>query len=349
MSSAVSRLDIEMKALVFDHVGPPLDVLQLRDIPTPSPKAAEVLVKLDTASINPGDFLFIQSLYPEPKKPSLPQQTAGTGGGVGVVVESGGNTSLPPGTAVAFSYYNAWAEYAALPAEWLIPLPSGYPAVKAAQFANIITAWDLFEMSHVVENQWLIVTAANSAVATMVLQLAQRKGVRVVCIVRRAQADFDLRALGANAVIQLDTLEGGIDEAVKRVTDGRGADAIIDCVGGPQLGDLIRSVARGAQVIVYGGLSAERFELHAFDLLMNVVDIRTYAYRYFFAPPSSEDLPWLHRIVEASAADDFKVRVGGLHKLEDFRQAITETIERPEYGKRFFSISENREIGRAVR
>jgi NADPH:quinone reductase-like Zn-dependent oxidoreductase len=93
MSSAASRLDIEVKALVFDHAGPPLDVLQLRDIPTPTPKAGELLVRLDNASINPGDFLFIQSLYPEPKKPNLPQQTAGTGGGVGVVVESGGSAS----------------------------------------------------------------------------------------------------------------------------------------------------------------------------------------------------------------------------------------------------------------
>ncbi len=335
-----------MKALVFDRVGLPLDVLELRDIPAPSLKAGEVLVKLVAASINPGDFLFIQDLYPEPKKPRFPQQIGGTGGGAGIVVESGGNAAFPPGTPVAFSYYNAWAEYAALPAEWLFRLPAGYPAVKAAQFSNIITAWDLLEMSRVHENQWLVVTAANSAVAGMVLQFAQSKGVRAIYIVRRMQADYDLRALGANAVIELGTLEGSVGEAIMRVTDGDGVNAVIDCVGGPQLGDLIRSTALGAQVIIYGGFSAKRFELHAFDVLMNVIDIRAYAYRYFFAPPPSDDLPRLRQIAEASAADDFKVRVGGLHALEDFRNAITETIERPERGKHFFNISGDKEISR---
>ncbi len=328
-----------MKALVFDRVGPPLDVLELRDIPVPSPKAGEVLVKLVAASINPGDFLFIQDLYPEPKKPRLPQQVAGTGGGAGFVVQSGGNAAFPPGTPVAFGYYNAWAEYAAVPTEWLFRLPAGYPAVKAAQFSNIITAWDLLEMSRVGDNQWLVVTAANSTVAAMVLQFAKRRGVRTICIVRRVQADYDLRALGATAVIAVATLEGNLGEAIRRVTNGAGVNAVIDCVGGLQLGELIRATALGAQVIIYGGFSAERFELHAFDVLMNVIDIRAYAYRYFFAPPASDDLGRLRQIADAAASEDFKVRVGGLHALDDFRNAITETLERPERGKHFFDMA----------
>jgi len=329
-----------MKAVVFERVGPPLDVLEVRDVPMPEPKENEVLVKMLSASINPGDFLFIQSLYPEPKKPRFPQQIAGTGGGAGVVVEGTRDGSLKPGTLVAFSYYDAWAEYAAIPVDWLMPLPTGYPAAKAAQFANIISAWDLFEMSRASPGQWLAVTAANSTVASMVMQLADRKGVRVVCIVRRAQADFDLRAIGAAAVIELDGLQETVGEAIARITGGQGLNAVVDSVGGPLLGDLVRSCALGAQVIVYGGFDGRRFELHNFDLLMNVVDVRSYAYRYFFDPPPQQDRPWLAGIARDSAPDDFKIRIGGTHRLEDFRLAVEETLQRPEQGKRFFAMGE---------
>jgi NADPH:quinone reductase len=57
-----------MKAIILDQIGSPLEVLQLRDVPVPEIRDNEVLVKMSAASINPGDFLFIQNLYPEPKE-----------------------------------------------------------------------------------------------------------------------------------------------------------------------------------------------------------------------------------------------------------------------------------------
>jgi hypothetical protein len=65
-----------MKAIVFNAIGSPLEVLQLSDVPVPEIGDDEVLVRMVVASVNPGDFLFIQNLYPEPKKPVFPQQIA---------------------------------------------------------------------------------------------------------------------------------------------------------------------------------------------------------------------------------------------------------------------------------
>ena len=110
-----------MKALVFDRIGLPEEVLELREVPAPEIRRGEVRVRMVSASINPGDSLFIQNLYPEPRKPVLPQQIAGNHG-AGIVMGAGEGVSPEPGTLVAFSYYNTWAEYAAVPAEWLIPL-----------------------------------------------------------------------------------------------------------------------------------------------------------------------------------------------------------------------------------
>ena len=83
--------------------------------------------------------------------------------GAGVVAKVGKEVSLKPGTFVAFSYYNTWPEYAAVPAEWLIPLPSNYPIEKAGQLVNPITAWDLLNQSGVQPGEWLVVTAGHSA------------------------------------------------------------------------------------------------------------------------------------------------------------------------------------------
>ena len=173
-----------MQAIVFDKLGLPTDVLELRDIKRPAPASGQVLVKMLNAPINQGDFLFIQNLYPEPKKPYLPGQVAGNYG-TGVVIERGPGASLTEGTLVAIIYYNTWAEYAAIPEEWLIPLPSGFPPEKAAQMMPLITAWDVVEGSKAKSREWVAVTAANSANALMIMQLAVRKGLRVIALVRK--------------------------------------------------------------------------------------------------------------------------------------------------------------------
>ncbi|MDX6710609.1 MAG: hypothetical protein QOH96_1625 [Blastocatellia bacterium] len=328
-----------MKAIVFDKIGLPSDVLELRDVPIPEIGDNEVLVKMLSASINPGDFLFIQSLYPEPKKPHLPGQIAGTVGGVGVIAEVGKRVSFKPGTIVAFGYYNQWAEYAAVPAEWLMPLSGDYPLEKASQFSNFISAWDLLELSGVRAGQWLALTAGNSALATMILQMAKVIGINVVSIVRKAQEDLDLKTLGASEVIELSKNSEDISGRIKEITENKGIDGVIDCVGGSLLGQLIQSVAMGAKVIVYGGFSADKFELHNFDVLMKVMEIKSYAYRYFFDPPRKEDADFLKRIAEISGRPDFKIRIAGIHALEDFKTAVEETVHRPERGKRFFRMS----------
>ena len=77
-----------MKAVVFDEIGDPVRVLKLAERPVPAIGDGEVLVKMIAASINPGDFLFVQNLYPEPKKPVFPRQIGGIYG-AGIVVQAG--------------------------------------------------------------------------------------------------------------------------------------------------------------------------------------------------------------------------------------------------------------------
>src|SRR5258708_32587286 len=153
-----------------------------------------------SAPISPGDFLFIENLYPEPKEPKFPQQIAGNHG-AGIVTKVGKNVRAEVGSYVAFSYYNSWAEYAAIPAAWLMPLPRRFAPEKAGQFFNLITAWDLLTEARVRAGDWLALTAGNSTVSMMALQFAAARGANVISIVRRPQSD--LKSLGAAEVIAL--------------------------------------------------------------------------------------------------------------------------------------------------
>ncbi|HWU81384.1 MAG TPA: hypothetical protein VN158_15120, partial [Caulobacter sp.] len=181
-----------MKALVQDRIGSPLDVVALRDIPEPQPGSGQTLVRMVAAAIHPGDFFFTRGLYPEAKRPQLPGQVVGNHG-VGRVVSSDG---LATGTLVAFSDGRAWAEYAAVDTKTLIPLPDDYPIDRAAQLMPAITARDLLAASEVQTGQWLAVTAGHSLVSSLLIQMARRRGVRVLAVVRRRIAGRDLEALG---------------------------------------------------------------------------------------------------------------------------------------------------------
>lgn len=326
-----------MKAIVFDKAGPPREVLRLAEVPIPDIKDNEVLIRVVSAPISPGDFLFIENLYPEPKKPVFPQQIGGNHG-AGIVQKVGKDVAdTEPGAYVAFSYYNSWAEYVAVPAAWLMPLPRTFPPEKAGQLFNLITAWDLVEAARLAPGDWLAVTAGNSTVSTMVLQFARARSVNVISFVRRAY--LDLKDLGAAEVVELSSLSGSVCDRVAEITANRGLNALIDNVGGPVTGELIRSMTFGGQVIINGGMSPERFELHNFDVLLNGIEIRSHVYRYFFTPPHPNDVQTLRRIVEASASPDFKIAVGGMNRLEDFERAVAETLDSPERGKQFFELS----------
>ena len=324
-----------MKTIFFDRIGSPLDVLQLGEAPVPEVGPGQVLVRMVSASINPGDFLFIQGLYPDPKKPHLPKQIAGSHG-AGFVAKVGAGVELEVGTLVAFSYENAWAEYVALPEAWLIPLPAGYPVEKAAQFVNLITAWDLLERAAVKPGEWLALTAGHSTVATMVAQMAKRRSIHVLSIVRHSQTSLDLETFGSSAVIELSNLRGDIGERIQEITKSKGIAAVVDCVGGRLTGDLIRAVSFGGKVIFYGGFHPERFELHNFDILMKGIELSAYVYRYFFEPPRRADFEELAKLASLAGDTNFKVRIGATHALDDFREAVRETWEHAERGKRFF-------------
>jgi NADPH2:quinone reductase len=321
-----------MKALIQDRLGSPLDVVELREVPQPVPGPGEALVRMVAVGIHPGDFFFTQGQYPEAKRPSLPGQIVGNHG-VGRVVETGGRTDLAPGGLVAFSATRLWAEYVTVDPAALVPLPDDYPVERAAQFMPAVTARDLLEASEVQAGQWLAVTAGHSLVSTLLIQMAARRGVKVVAIVRKKVEDRDLTALGAAAVIELSRLEVPLADAVREAIGGANLAGLVDAIGGAVLTQLLAALGFRGRAVIVGAYDLAPFQTDALKVLMQDQVIRAYIYRYFFETPPASDAAWIRSVLEELADTSVQVLIAGRRPIEDFRAALEETVRAPEKGK----------------
>ena len=320
-----------MKALTFDRLGLPADVVSLSEVTRPEPGTGEVLVRLHASPIIPGDALFTQGLYPEPIRPALPGETAGNYG-VGWVEQVGAGVGLAPGTPVAVTHKGLWAEYAVAPTRKVVALPPAFPLETGAEFMNLITAWDLLDLSGVRKDQWVVLTAGHASVATLVAQFARAVGVRVLSIVRRRSDAVDLAAFGADAVVALAETDD-LTAAVRDVTGG--AHGLIDCVGGRNFGDLAAALVFGSRIVVYGGFAPEPVSMHNLDLLLNGLEIRSYVYRYFFDGPGPSDEARVRQVLAMAQVLNVRIPVAGRFRLEDHAAALAETGEP---GRRYFRM-----------
>jgi NADPH:quinone reductase-like Zn-dependent oxidoreductase len=246
-----------MKAIRFHRFGNPEEVLQIQEIPLPEPGPGQVRVRMIASPINPSDLSVIRGQYG--KLPALPA-TPGFEG-VGVVEAAGrsllGRLRLGKRVAVLNGDGGNWQEQVILPAKQVVPVPPAMPDDQAASFfvnpasALVMTRYLL----RVPAGAWLLQTAAGSALGRMVLRLGETVGFRTLNVVRRREQAEELRRLGADAVIC--TAEESLEEQVAKITQGAGVPFALDAVGGATGSAVVRSLAPGGRLLVYGTLSGE--------------------------------------------------------------------------------------------
>jgi NADPH:quinone reductase-like Zn-dependent oxidoreductase len=209
-----------MKAVVMERYGTP-DVLEIREVPTPTPKANEVLVRVHAASINDWDYglLLGTSLIGRmmsgvftPKVKILGCDIAGRVEAMGAGVEA-----FQPGDEVygdlSASGFGAFAEYACVPAANVARKPAGMTFEQAAALPQAgMLAWQgLIDVGRIQPGQKLLLNGAGGGVGTIALQIAKLYEVEITVVDKPAKLDM-LRALGADHVIdflEVDFTDGG--------------------------------------------------------------------------------------------------------------------------------------------
>jgi NADPH2:quinone reductase len=215
-----------MKAIrVHQHGGP--DVLRYEDIPTPSPGPGQVLVHVEAAGLNFIDVYERTGLYQVELPRTLGVEAAGTVTKVGPNV-----TDLAPGDRVAYTGVpGAYAEYAVVPADRAVRVPSGVTIKQAA--ATILqgmTAQYLASSTHALRaGETCLVQAAAGGLGLLLCQVAKLRGARVIGTVSTdAKAEL-ARAAGADEVILYTQQDFELE--VKRLTGGAGVQVVYDSVG----------------------------------------------------------------------------------------------------------------------
>lgn len=254
-----------MKAVVFDRFGEPADVLEVRDVPVPEPGRNQVRVRMLASPINPSDLLTVRGRYGQP--PAAPGlQLRATPGyeGVGVIDAVGAGLlkfvrGLRSGRRVAVLSGTSgnWQEQVVISARQVVPIPHDIPDDQAATcFVNPASAVAMVRRVLAVRpGDWLLQTAAASALGKMIIRLGKAQRFRTINVVRRPEQVDELRRLGANEVIATD--QECLEERVAKITQGHGVPHALDAVGGAMGLAALRSLGRRGRMLVYGTLAGE--------------------------------------------------------------------------------------------
>ncbi|MEI8029348.1 MAG: NADPH:quinone oxidoreductase family protein [Comamonadaceae bacterium] len=227
-----------------------VDALNWKEIPTPQPKAGEVLIEIKAASLNFPDLLIVQNKYQT--KPALPFVPGSEYAGV-VQAVGDGVTHLTVGQHVAcLSGTGGFGTHTLAPAALCLPLPPGFPFVDAAAFIMIYaTSYHaLVDRAQLKAGETVLVLGAAGGVGSSAIQIAKACGARVIAAASTDEKCALCKSIGADASINYNSED--LREAVKSLTDGNGPDVIYDPVGGDYTEPAFRSIAWRGRYLVIG-------------------------------------------------------------------------------------------------
>jgi putative PIG3 family NAD(P)H quinone oxidoreductase len=238
-----------MRAVVVTAPGGP-ETLRVAEIPEPDAGEGEVTIRVAAAGINRADLLQRMGHYPPP-----PGASDILGLEVSGVVASIGNgvTGIAPGDRVmALLEGGGYAEVAAVRARQVVPVPANIDLIDAGGIPEVfITAHDaLFTRARLQDGETLLVHGGGGGIGTAAIQLGRDHGCRVLVTAGSAAKLARCAELGADAGINY-ALEDFVARA-RELTDGHGADVVLDIMGASYLGRNLEVVATDGRVVVIG-------------------------------------------------------------------------------------------------
>jgi len=250
-----------MKAILAKEPGG-VEQLVMVEIPTPSPRSEELLVRVNATALNRADILQREGKYPPPKGASaiLGLEMAG-------VVESigAGCTGWRVGDRVcALLAGGGYAEYVTIPAKLAIPIPQSLSFEQAAAIPEVfLTAYQaLFWLGDIQPEQNVLVHAGASGVGTAAIQLIREADAHAIITAGSAKKLDFCSGLGAKVAINYKA--GDFAPDVLEATGDRGADIILDFIGAPYWAQNLSCLATDGRFIILalmGGSKIDEFNL----------------------------------------------------------------------------------------
>jgi NADPH:quinone reductase len=240
-----------MKAIQVKQVGGP-EAMEVVEMPVPQPKANQAVVKLAASGVNFVDVYFREGRYKAAELPFVLGQE-----GAGVVTDVGAEAkSVKVGDRVAWTgVQGAYAEYAAVPTDRLVPIPQAVSDQQAA--GAMLQGMTAHYVSHdtypLKRGETALVHAAAGGVGLLLVQMAHNIGARVIATVSTEEKAKLARAAGADEVILY--THADFEAETKRLTDDKGVNVVYDSVGKTTFEKGLNVLRPRGMMVLFGGSS----------------------------------------------------------------------------------------------
>ena len=241
-----------MRTMVVRRYGPP-EVFESQDAPDPQPKPGEVVICVKAIGVNFADLLQRMGVYPgTPKPPFVPGiEIAGVVEKVAEGSKSGDGEPVRPGDAVAaFTSFNAYAEWAAVPARQAYRLPAGMSFEDAAAIpVNYVTAYhSMFTMGNLLAGDRILIHGAAGGVGIAAVQFARARGIEIFGTAGPAKQEY-LRKIGVSHAI--DYTKSDFVQVVRKFAPD-GIEMVMDAIGGKSFARSFKCLGSTGRLVVYG-------------------------------------------------------------------------------------------------
>lgn len=236
-----------MKAVRVHETGGP-DVLSYEDVPTPVPGEGEVRIRVEAAGVNFIDIYHRTGQYPG-KLPLIPGVEA-----AGVVDKVGGNVAATrAGDRVAYAMQpGAYAEYAIVPAAKVVPVPDDISSLQAAavMLQGMTAHYLSYSTYPLQQDDTALIHAAAGGVGHLLVQIAKRRGARIIGTTSTEEKAQLAREAGANEVILYTQTD--FEEETMRLTGGKGVAVVYDSVGQSTFWKSLNCLKPRGYMVLYG-------------------------------------------------------------------------------------------------
>ena len=325
-----------MKKVVIRATGGP-EALKLIEVADPVPGENEVLVDLKATGLNWSELMIRRGDWPI--EISADGFTPGSEG-AGVVEKTGpGVTDVQPGDRVLVFDFNAYqkegqgcyAEKIAVARDRILKYPEDLDFVEAAAVPMAaLTAYDaLINHSPLPESGTVVITACTGAVGIAAIQLAKRKGLRVIGTTRRESQRAHIHSLGAEVVVAPDPFR--LKEEVENLVKDEGVDYIFDPISGETATQLISLLNFNGTYVIYGILSGGELKLPD-NFLFHQARVHGYVILLNLADPKSLQAAW-NEVLPLIETKEILIPVHKTFPLEDAAKAHEEMENHPHWGK----------------
>lgn len=305
----------------------------LVDAPMPELNDGDVLVKIHAVGVNHVDLLWADQKV-KPDDTVLGLEMAGE-----VVDEN--DTNYNVGTRVMGLIDNGgYAEYIAVPSERLMPIPDKVDYKKAATIPeSFLTAYQtLFTIGNLQDNQTVLIHAGASGVGTAAIQLVKQL-TKATVITTSSTKKTDI-CLDYGADYAIDYRNSDFAEEVSRITDGHGADLILDFIGASYYQQNVKAVALDGQIILIGNLGGSEIkDVNIMDIIGKRISItgtllstRSNEYKAKLISDFSKD------VYDLLSDDKIKLHVSDEFDLSQSKQALTCMREKKNTGKIILNV-----------